>query len=261
MKITITGQVEATLINKLTWKKKIFKTKNTLVEWWEDYIARLLSYSHLLSTPFPVANTDFVDYMSIGAWYKLLVNSSVDAELYLPYDPVDGNEDADFYDWCTVYAISWPNQWESRTVASNWYNNVTRKITLTSGFSTVPLIGQVYVITWAVKEVQLNWEWESDENGNIILNPKQPVISKSMHISPLLNEVEIRAERLEAEWDYIVSEAGLWYNLASALPGQSSTQIHPWTLFARATFQNNPPHKTAVDILQVRWTIRVGVAR
>lgn len=148
----------------------------------------------------------------------------------------------------------------NRAVIAGGYVEAT-KILTTAAWPNVPLIGDVYVVSTAVKEVQLNGEGMVDENGDLITNSKMPVDYNLLHTVPLTNEVELRAERVEAQGDYIVSEAGLRYNLAAATQGTSGTHTHPGLLFARATFANNPPHKTVNDILQIRWTLRVGVAR
>lgn len=263
MKIKLTGFVEAKLIDKMSGEvKSTHVTRNSLVESWEDFVANLLNKSFLLSQLHNNTAPNFIDYMSIGAGYKLATTSSNNTTIKLPYSPLDaGGESADFYDWCIVYAISGPNQWLSRSVAVGWYNATTRNLTVSTPWLNVPQAGEVYVVSTATKEVQLNGEWESDKNWHTILNPKKPVDYNQKHLAPLTNEVELRAERLESDGAYVVAEAGLWYDLTSTVPGRSSTHTHPWKLFARATFANNPPNKTINDILQVRWTLRVGVDR
>ncbi len=137
--------------------------------------------------------------MTIGAGYKLAVNSATDLYITLPYFPVDGNEDVTFYDNCTVYCISGPNQGTSRAVALNGYDKTTKRLTVATPWSNAPQAGEVYVISASVKENQLQGESGSDENGSSIANPKKPIDYKQIHTTPLLNEVEYRAERVESE--------------------------------------------------------------
>lgn len=252
--------LEALIIDKETGKvKSRHQTTNTVTFEWEELVAEILSWSHVVWVPYPVDPLKFIDYMSIWAWFKLAWNSAWASSITLPYSPIDWNEDPTMYDWCTVYCISWPNQGESRAVST--FDPVTRLVTVDSPFPNVPLSGEVYVISTSVLEDQLQWEGEEDENGNTILNPKQPIDYITVKTSPNLNEVERRAEWVESEWDFIASECALRFNLATNTPGQSSTHTRPGKLFARATFGNNPPHKTMNDILQIRWTIRVWSER
>lgn len=263
MKVTFKWIVEATLIDKVSGKiKSTHRTTNTLVETWENFVAGVLNKSFLLSLLHDNLAPNFVDYMSIGAWYKLLASSSNNTTIHLPYNPTDvGWEAVDFYDGCTVYCISGPNQWLNRAVAVNGYNSVTKILTVDTPWLNVPLAGEVYVVSTATKEVQLNGEGMADEDGHTMVNTKKAIDYNQLHTTPLTNEVEMRAEWIESDWEYIVWEAGLRYNLAAATPGNSWTHTHPGKLFARATFANNPPHKTINDVLQVRWTLRVGVDR
>lgn len=262
MKIKYEWIVQAIVKDKLTGEvKSIHETKNTLVEWGEDYVANLFLPSFIWSTPFPVTAEEFVDYMSIGAWYKLAITSAWDNYITLPYYPVDGSEAIDFYEWCTVYCISGANQGTNKAVITNGYDPITRKLTLATSFSFAPQAGDIYVVSAAIKEIQLQGESETDENGWSISNPKKPIDYRATHLTPLTNEVELRAEWVESEWDYIAAECGLRYNNTAATPSVSSTHVINGTMFARATFANNPPHKTINDILQVRWTLRVGVDR
>ena len=60
-----------------------------------------------------------------------------------------------------------------------------------------------------------------DEDGHTIANTKKPIDYNQLHTTPLTNEVEMRAERVESEGEYIVGEAGLRYDLAAATPGNS----------------------------------------
>lgn len=262
-KFKLTGIVEATLIDAKSGEvKSTHRTTNTLVETWEDFVAELLNKSFLLTQLHPNTNISFVDYMSVGAGYTLPTNSATNMYITLPYDPTDaGGEDTDFYEWCTVYCTSGPNQWLNRTVAVAGYDNATRRLTMTAPWPNVPLQNEVYVVSTDVREVQLNGEWEADEDWHTIANTKKGIDYNEIHASPILNEVELRAEWIETEGAYVVSEAWLRYNLTAATSGESSTHTHPGTLFARATFANNPPHKTINDILQIRWTLRVGVDR
>lgn len=263
MKVKLTGIVEAKLIDKVSGEvKSTHLTRNTLVETWEDFVASLLNKSFLLSELHDNIAQNFVDYMSIGSGYKLAVTSINNTTIKLPYSPLDlGWEATNFYDGCTVYAVSGPNQGDSRSVAVDGYNAVTRILTVDTPWANVPQAGEVYVVSTAVKEVQLNGEWESDEDGHTIANPKKPIDYNMKHLAPLTNEVELRAEWIETDGAYIVAEAWLRYDLLAAAPGDSSTHVHPGKLFARATFASNPPHKTINDILQIRWTLRVGVDR
>ena len=260
-KIYLQGKVEA-IIKTRDWKiKSRTETHNTVVKTWQDHVADLLSRSFLLWQAHETTAPHFVDYMSIGAWMKLIQNSVNANEVYLPRDPKDGNEPNDYYNGCVVHCVSWANQGDSRAVAAGWYNNWTRRIELATPFDNVPLIGEVYTISTSTDDVMLQWEWEEDTNGNSISNPKKPITMKIIKTAPNINEVEIRAEWDEAEGAFIAGEAWLRYDLSAALPGQSSTWTVQWVLFAKGIFQWSVPSKTANNILEIRWTLRIGSER
>lgn len=60
-----------------------------------------------------------------------------------------------------------------------------------------------------------------DESGHTIANTKKPIDYNQLHTAPLTNEIEMRAEWIESDGEFVVSEAGLRYNLAAAISGNS----------------------------------------
>ena len=263
MKPTISYKAEVTVeVIDVKGNIKTQVTKNAIVRLWEDFITNLLnkSWSAALNRPYWTTAADFIDCIAVGAWYKLASWSAAANEIILPYNPVDWAEASSFYDGCTVYCIKWNNAWTNKAVQSGWYNNSTKKLTLSSSFANVPASWDVYVISPSMYETQLNWEWTQDGNWNTITNTRKYVNGKTIQTNT--NEIEYTGQWVEAEGNYVIAECGLFYNVSNDNDGNSSTHTPVWQkLFARATFQNSPIVKANTDIVNIKWKMTIWTTR
>lgn len=81
----------------------------------------------------------------------------------------------------------------------NGYDSATKILTVDTPWLNVPLAGEVYVVSTATKEVQLNGEGMADEDGHTMVNTKKAIDYNQLHTTPLTNEVEMRAEWIESD--------------------------------------------------------------
>jgi len=238
--------------------KKVYEGNNTVVRTGEDFIAELLSKSLILWNQYENIQEKYIDFVSVWAWYKLAQDSQNNDEVVLPYDPVDWNEEADFYAGKIIKCISWDNATEQRVVIS--YDAQNKLIKVDQWFSNVPKKDEIYVIETDKREIQLQWEWQPDGNGNIISNTRKEVENKYMWTYS--NEVVYECTWTSDDWAYVITEAWYFYNVDSALDGNSANHTpSEQKMFARVAFIDNPIYKSENDEVTIRWTFRVWDSR